>query len=688
MIMKILPDETHTSVDTTVPGYSMQISCWYRHHRPTMEPLSFVLFIVSVLLSFLLGVSEAFTTTTTTTTSQQQRRQRVVAPPPSPPTVSSSVSSVLPSTSSSSLFASVNDGSTATENDDEEQQRMKLVRQLQKTFYASPDTVTANAADPSPDQEDEGAAVSSSSTATPSPPPTTTHWERATGRILNLPLWRVGWTEVPGRSNCLNVHEGHYTNMFEKILRSSPEHNTNHTNTNAETGYGYFGHLYLPGGTKAARSKEEKNNKRLELKSWQDEIEDRERFDAGSTERSAVLGCVMRITDYRRFEDGRLLLLVQALDRFVVDTVIDAFPHGLAHVQIVPDLEDTDPYLSSSTSTDENFGRLARGKAVQQASDYYYNYECDPTISLAVSSHEKTDYLSSQDVYGPDIAKVLPFCVYAPRNAPSSTALDDPEAKEKETNTKRSSSSSENDTHDEDSDHTTTDQDDTLATGFQGGQPLLEDILRSELILRDPAPLAGVGTGLARRQQHDLDCTGIEKLVWLGAFDPKNSTPATLLDSHLCSFQFSLLQILHIICFANFFSNWLLLFIHCVQIKAVEDLCRNYKFSLPHELAILIPPDMQDYLEIPTKQNTNDYNRGTTTTTSTHNSTTLCSTYPIRRRQTRLSYSIPALMENTNIGASIPTRQILLSAPSTRIRLLAVLERLELLNTAVLGQFE
>ena len=124
---------------------------------------------------------------------------------------------------------------------------------------------------------------------------------------------------------------------------------------------------------------------------------------------------------------------------------------------------------------------------------------------------------------------------------------------------------------------------------------------------------------------------------------------------------------------------------------AVEDLCRNYKFSLPHELAILIPPDMQDYLEIPTKQNTNDYNRGTTTTTtttSTQNSTTLCSTYPVRRRQTRLSYSIPALMENTNIGASIPTRQILLSAPSTRIRLLAVLERLELLNTAVLGQFE
>lgn len=126
----------------------------------------------------------------------------------------------------------------------------------------------------------------------------------------------------------------------------------------------------------------------------------------------------------------------------------------------------------------------------------------------------------------------------------------------------------------------------------------------------------------------------------------------------------------------------------CLKL-AVEDLCRNYKFSLPHELAILIPPDMQDYLEIPTKQNTNDYNRGTTTTTSTHqNSTTLCSTYPVRRRQTRLSYSIPALMENTNIGASIPTRQILLSAPSTRIRLLAVLERLELLNTAVLGQFE
>ncbi len=44
--------------------------------------------------------------------------------------------------------------------------------------------------------------------------------ERDTGIMRNLPLWRVQWTELLGRSNVLNVHEAIYTNMFETILRA------------------------------------------------------------------------------------------------------------------------------------------------------------------------------------------------------------------------------------------------------------------------------------------------------------------------------------------------------------------------------------------------------------------------------------------------------------------------------------
>jgi hypothetical protein len=92
--------------------------------------------------------------------------------------------------------------SSSSNEENEEERRMELVRQLQKTFYQSSTT------------DDEP------------------YLEESTGRMCNLPLWRVGWVEVPGRANCLNVHEGHYTNMFEKLLASSLETK-------------YFGHLHL-----------------------------------------------------------------------------------------------------------------------------------------------------------------------------------------------------------------------------------------------------------------------------------------------------------------------------------------------------------------------------------------------------------------------------------------------------------
>jgi hypothetical protein len=60
--------------------------------------------------------------------------------------------------------------------------RMALVRSLQMSYYGSTN-FTRPTVDPT------------------------------TGIITDLPLWRVGWTELPGRSNMLNVHEPIYTNL-------------------------------------------------------------------------------------------------------------------------------------------------------------------------------------------------------------------------------------------------------------------------------------------------------------------------------------------------------------------------------------------------------------------------------------------------------------------------------------------
>jgi hypothetical protein len=157
--------------------------------------------------------------------------------------------------------------------------------------------------------------------------------------------------------------------MFETILRGSQPW--------------YFGHLHLPGGFQMTRTGES----RFRLKHWREEAQDEERFD--NSERSAVVGCWMQITDYRRLEDGRLCLFVQALDRFVVVKVVQEFPYSIADIQILPDEEEMPEGL-----VDENFGRLARGAAVQRAFQYH-PYEFDNTKLPILKNQE---YTSSKSI--------------------------------------------------------------------------------------------------------------------------------------------------------------------------------------------------------------------------------------------------------------------------------------------------
>jgi len=169
--------------------------------------------------------------------------------------------------------------SSSSNNNKEEKMdnRMEVIRSLQSAFYGS----TAI-------EDDESPLL-----------------DLSTGTYTNLPLWRVSWTEIPGRSNVLHVHDPRYTNMFEKII---------HSGSNPPY---YFGHLYLERGSKAL-SKNSNIDDVSRLMNYKDY--DMEHHGDGVIG-SAVLGTLMRITDYRRIDDGRLLILVQAVERFVVTNV-------------------------------------------------------------------------------------------------------------------------------------------------------------------------------------------------------------------------------------------------------------------------------------------------------------------------------------------------------------------------------
>lgn len=467
--------------------------------------------------------------------------------------------------------------------DDFESNRMDIVRSLQKSFYMPDGPTTLTPRDDN--DEAEGFVTSSRQKA---------QLDESTGKVTNLPLWRVGWIETPGRRNCLNVHEGIYTHMFNSILSTQAD-------TNDPL---YFGHLYLPGGTKAAKSGEE----RYRLKTWREELDDVNRFDdysksstlkspdisTPSVDRSAVVGCLMQIVDHRRMEDGRLMLLVQAVERFVVDEVLETLPYSVANVQILLDKEDIQfkgDDNNKNEDIDENSVRYLRGNAVT-ASFFYHDYEFNkPKLPGA---NDNNDYLSKDDVQWLEISKLLPFAEY------SSDHVSLTVANEKSSSIQESLLSFVNSKGD-------------ASSNYAGGELPIEEQLYNGGILWDPPSIPNV---IVRRSLDSSDCDALETLLWL----------------------------------------------------AMDDFCRATGFNLPEEVRILMPPEM-DYLD------------------QTPPERALSPLYPKIRRQRRLSYLAPALIENLEeVGKNI--RHIWLDTPSTHARLRGALERYDYLNNKLMGQFE
>jgi hypothetical protein len=313
----------------------------------------------------------------------------------------------------------------------------------------------------------------------------------------------------------------------------------------------------------------------------------------------------MRITDYRRLEDGRLCLLVHVLERFVVDTVVQSVPYGVAHVQILPDLEELLGSTTITTPIDENFAKIARGAAVAK-SFQYHDYEFANT-PLPLPIQDDEEYMSDEEMRPSEIAKVLPFAFYS-EDASSLDDIDIEEEIEEESTTPSSS-------------------------GFSGGKPTLEAQLQGWRLLRDPPALVELSSNTkttaaaaaAAAAAEVLDVDALETFLWL----------------------------------------------------AMEELCRVSGLVLPEEIFSLLPPHM-DYLDF-------GVNRRATSGTP-QPAIVLSAKYPALRRQKRLSYAVPALLESTNLGAGM--RQVWLTTPSIRARLQAVLERIRRVNDAMIGEFE
>lgn len=228
------------------------------------------------------------------------------------------------------------DYSQSNSNDDD---RLRQIRQLQTAFYQNT---------------------------------TSTAFDRSTGRLFHLPLWRVSWHELPGRANVLNVHEAMYTNMFESILHADPPW--------------YVGHL----GT-------DNDSKGVSAQVWNNDDHN-----------SAVIGTLLKIVDYRRLNDGRLLLLVHGLERFVVEQVVQDRPYSMAHVRFLPDAEEID-CDAAWIDREEGEVEAARALAVEESFLRWHRYEFENTLLPLPLQAD----LAADQVIGSALAKVLPLAPYS-----------------------------------------------------------------------------------------------------------------------------------------------------------------------------------------------------------------------------------------------------------------------------------
>ena len=156
--------------------------------------------------------------------------------------------------------------------------------------------------------------------------------------------------------------------MFEKLIRIN-----NSTSSDDVEADMYFGHVYKPTDFDNIDS----------LRSWNE-------VDRNEKKKGEVIavGTLMRIVDFRRRVDGKLLILVQGIDRFVFTSINQDTPYGIANVQIVPDFDEQVTKSDDLESFD------------------WYDYEFDNSIRLPLPTGRE---ITISDIHGPSLAMLMPL---------------------------------------------------------------------------------------------------------------------------------------------------------------------------------------------------------------------------------------------------------------------------------------
>ena len=165
--------------------------------------------------------------------------------------------------------------------------------------------------------------------------------DRTTGLMRNLPILVSPSTELPGRQTVRFIDNPLDIHMLESSLRRSSE-----IAKGDRSFYCYVGQLYRDPNN----GKDENPLKRQKIKSWNDFT-----LDANNADDNTCVGTLLRIMDFKRFTDGRMVLLVQGVERFAIDEIRQEFPYTIVNAQILPDEEELSDFPSISSAVAASF---------------------------------------------------------------------------------------------------------------------------------------------------------------------------------------------------------------------------------------------------------------------------------------------------------------------------------------------
>ncbi|KAL7469612.1 hypothetical protein ACHAXS_009868 [Conticribra weissflogii] len=246
--------------------------------------------------------------------------------------------------------------------------RMEMVRELQKSYYAMP---TKQSSSMSPLQESfcagdfsdfsTGKTRSASRSFRPSPAQTSdvigsNEITYGSSFLRNLPIVTsrdffgdehnnqdATNAILPGYQYVWNIHLPQHCHMFHSILAGSPPW--------------YFGHLYFPQDAgNMHRTSSESNNTGIVLDNIRSHEQVRNKIQSGNThDNGPLFGTLLRITDRRlQDSDGKMILAVQSIDKFRVDSLVSSpgtSPYLVCNVEVWPEDELVGEYFDQALMT-------------------------------------------------------------------------------------------------------------------------------------------------------------------------------------------------------------------------------------------------------------------------------------------------------------------------------------------------